>query len=124
SIQYQRPAARPFVGREKEFAELQRRLNAAMSGECQLVLVGGEAGIGKTRLLDELETLAKVRNVSVLHGRFAEIDRALPYQAYSDTIQEYFRNKSSSSTPTDFSDLAGDLTSLFPVLAEIRELSS
>ncbi len=62
--------------------------------------------------------------MSVLHGRFAEIDRALPYQAYSDAIQEYFRNKPSSTTPADFSDLAGDLSSLFPVLAEIRELSA
>ena len=124
SFQYQRPVARPFVGREKEFGEIQRRLQAAMAGECQLVLVGGEAGIGKTRLLDELETLAKVRSLTVLHGRFAEIDRALPYQGYCDVIQEYFRARSSSATPADFQDLAGDLISLFPVLTEIRELST
>src|SRR5262249_9131906 len=124
SIQFQRQVARPFVGRDKEFAELQKRLNAAITGECQVVLIGGEAGIGKTRLLDELEILSKVRNIPVLHGRFAEIDRALPYQAYCEAIQEYFRNKISTSSSTDFSDLAGDLTSLFPVLTELRELAS
>jgi ABC-type transport system substrate-binding protein len=124
SLQYQRAAARPFVGRDKEFGELQKRLNAATTGECQLVLIGGEAGIGKTRLLDELETLSKVRSVTVLHGRFAEIDRALPYQAYCEAIQEYFRTRVSTSTSTaDFSDLAPDLISLFPVLAELREFA-
>ena len=47
-----------FVGREKEFAELQRRLNAAIAGECQFAVVAGEPGIGKTRLLEELKNLA------------------------------------------------------------------
>jgi ABC-type transport system substrate-binding protein len=123
SIHYKKAVARPFVGREKEFTELQRRLNAALAGECQLVFIGGEAGIGKTRLLEELETLAKARNIQLLHGRFAEIDRALPYHAYCEAIQEYFRNRSSLSPPADFSDLAADLSSLFPVLAEVKELS-
>ncbi|MGH9368143.1 MAG: serine/threonine-protein kinase, partial [Thermoanaerobaculia bacterium] len=50
-----RPAASAFVGREKEFAELQRRLNAAAGGECQFAVVAGEPGIGKTRLLEELK---------------------------------------------------------------------
>ena len=122
-IQVQRPAARPFVGRDKEFGELQRRLNASVAGECQIVLVGGEAGIGKTRLLDELETLSRARNITVLHGRFAEVDRALPYQAYCESVQEFFRTRSSTTTPADFSDLARDLTSLFPVLAEMKELT-
>jgi ABC-type transport system substrate-binding protein len=123
SIHYKKAVARPFVGRDKEFAELQRRLNAALAGECQLVFIGGEAGIGKTRLLEELETLAKARSIQLLHGHFAEIDRALPYHAYCETIQEYFRNRSSLAPPADFSDLAADLSSLFPVLGEVKELS-
>ena len=39
----QRPASSVFVGREKEFAELQRRLNAAIAGECQFAVVAGRA---------------------------------------------------------------------------------
>jgi serine/threonine protein kinase len=54
-----RPALSPFIGREKELAELQKRLNAAVSGECQFVVVGGDPGAGKTRLLDGLKTLQK-----------------------------------------------------------------
>ena len=40
--QVARLALAPFVGRKKEIGELQQRMNAAVAGECQLVLVGGE----------------------------------------------------------------------------------
>ncbi len=123
SFQMPRPAMRPFVGREKEFADLQKRLNAAISGECQFVLVSGEAGIGKSRLIEELENLARVRSIAVFHGRFVEVSHPLPYQGFGEVIQEYFRSKSASITPVDFSDLASDLIALFPVLAEIKELA-
>lgn len=122
-----RPAASPFIGREKEFAELSRRLStASLQGECQFAVISGEPGIGKTRLLDELEALSKARKIRVLHSRFVEQDQAFPYQGFCEAIQEYFRIKVSptaSSGPVDFSDLAADLVSLFPVLAEMSEIT-
>ena len=54
-----RVALSPFIGRESELAELQRRLNVAISGECQFVVLSGEPGVGKTRLLDEIEIARK-----------------------------------------------------------------
>ncbi len=42
----------PVVGREAELGELEARLEAALGGRRQIVLVGGEAGIGKTTLVD------------------------------------------------------------------------
>ena len=119
-----RPPKSALVGREKEFAQLQRRLNAAIQGECQFVIVGGEAGIGKSRLLAELETLANARKIRVLHGRFVEQDQSFPYQGFCDAIQEFFRTKSVSSPSLDFSDLAADLGSLFPMLRQIQEIGS
>jgi serine/threonine protein kinase/ABC-type transport system substrate-binding protein len=119
-----RPPKSAFVGREKEFAQLQRRLNAAIQGECQFVVVGGEVGIGKSRLLVELETLASARKIRVLHGRFVEQDQSFPYQGFCDAIQEFFRTKSVSSPSLDFSDLAADLGSLFPMLRQIQEIGS
>ena len=115
----------PFTGREKELAELQHRLNAAVAGECQFVVVGGEAGIGKSRLLEEIERLARARRMRVLHGRFVEQDRAFPYQGFCEAIQEYFRareHSTSSAEIADFSDLAPELTHVFPVLAEIGDI--
>jgi len=119
-------AAAPFIGREKEVAELQRRLHAALAGECQLAVIAGEPGIGKTRLVEELTTLARARKIRVLSGRFVEQDRAFAHQGFCELIQDYFRGKdpsgSSGAARPDVSDLAADLIALFPVLSEIGEL--
>ncbi|HKD18706.1 MAG TPA: protein kinase, partial [Thermoanaerobaculia bacterium] len=122
-----RPALSVFVGREKEFAELQRRLNAAIAGDCQFAVVAGEPGIGKTRLLEELKNLAIARKIRVLYGRFIEQDGSFSYQGFCELIQDYFRSRdpqSSSAERADFSDLAADLIGLFPQLSEIGELRS
>jgi ABC-type transport system substrate-binding protein len=123
----QRPSASAFVGREKEFAELQRRLNAALTGDCQFAVVAGEPGIGKTRLLEELKKLVSMRKIRVLYGRFVEQDQAFSYQGFCELIQDYFRSRdpgSSGAERPDFSDIAPDLLSLFPLLTEISELRS
>ena len=67
----QRPAPSAFIGREREFTELQHRLNAAIAGGCQFAVVAGEPGIGKTRLLAELKRLATMRKIRVLYGRLS-----------------------------------------------------
>ena len=121
----QRPSLSVFIGREKEFAELQRRLNAALSGDCQFAVVAGEPGIGKTRLLEELKNLAIARKIRVLYGRFVEQDRSFSYQGFCELIQDYFRTRdpaASSGDRPDFSDLAADLIALFPQLSEIGDL--
>ncbi|MEX1246820.1 MAG: ABC transporter substrate-binding protein [Thermoanaerobaculia bacterium] len=122
----QRPATSVFVGREKEFAELQRRLNTAIAGEGQFAVVAGEPGIGKTRLLEELKNLATVRKIRVVYGRFVEQDRSFSYQGFCELIEDYFQSRDSggSSERPDFSDLASDLVALFPQLSEIGELRS
>ncbi|HEY5611059.1 MAG TPA: BREX system ATP-binding domain-containing protein, partial [Thermoanaerobaculia bacterium] len=125
TAQMHRPPTSPFVGREKESAELQRRLNAAVDGECQFVVVAGEPGVGKTRLVEELEKLAKARKIRVLHGRFVEQERAFSFQAFLELIQEYFRSKDaggSAAEQPDLSDLAPDLVALFPMLTEISDI--
>src|SRR6476659_5718488 len=122
-----RVALSPFIGREKEQGELQKRLNAAISGECQFVVVSGEPGVGKTRLLDEIENLARARKLLLLHGRTIEQDGAFPYQGFCEAIQEFFRQRDSTSSPEnliDLSDVAPDLVSLFPMLTEISEIRS
>ncbi len=121
-----RPAMSVFIGREKEFAELQRRLNAAISGECQFAVVAGEPGIGKTRLLEELKNLAgRAEDPRPLRPlrRAGPLLFLLRASASSSRTTSARRDASSSSGERpDFSDLAADLIALFPQLSEIGEL--
>jgi ABC-type transport system substrate-binding protein len=120
-------AASLFVGREKEIAEMQRLLHAAVAGECQFAVVAGEPGTGKSRLVEQIANLARARKIRVLEGRFVEQDRAFAHQGFCELIQDYFRGKepgSSAAARPEFTDLAQDLVSLFPVLSELGELRS
>lgn len=80
--------ASPFVGRMAELGLLVDTADLAAKGTCRLVVVEGEAGIGKTRLVLELADVARARGASVLwgrcepgvqvaHGPFADIAEAL-----------------------------------------------
>jgi class 3 adenylate cyclase len=60
------------VGRELELDELTTSLNLTLSGVPQFVLLSGEAGVGKTRLLRELSAIARRLEVRVVHGRAME----------------------------------------------------
>jgi len=53
-------AQRSLIGRTDELGRLQDHLQRALRGEGGIVLVSGEAGVGKTRLIDELCSTARV----------------------------------------------------------------
>ena len=110
-----------FVNREREFAALIDRLTRASAGEAHFALVSGAAGIGKTRLLDELDAAARSRAIRVLHGRFDDRDQTFPFQGFCDAIQEYFVSEAltAAGAPTDLSDLLPELSTLFPALGEL-----
>lgn len=57
-----------FVGRALEVSELTMALSAAIGGRGSAWLIGGESGIGKSRLLEEMRIPALVRGALVLHG--------------------------------------------------------
>jgi predicted ATPase len=67
------------VGRERELEELLGALEDAARGHGHLVLLTGEPGIGKTRLMVELAQLAARRDVRVVTGRCWEEGGAPPY---------------------------------------------
>ena len=67
-----------FVGRASELEALGTLFERARRGEGSLVLVEGEAGVGKTRLCAEALSAQKENGVTVLEGRCAE--GSDPYQ--------------------------------------------
>jgi DNA-binding SARP family transcriptional activator/predicted ATPase len=74
-----RLSADPLVGREREFALLISALNQAATGSGGAVLVGGEAGVGKSRLVAEVARAAHERGALVLWGACYEQEGRLPY---------------------------------------------
>src|SRR5215204_4335578 len=61
------------VGQEEHRAELLDDLSAAVDGNCRVVIIGGEAGIGKTTLVRSLAGDAEQRNVRVLKANCYEL---------------------------------------------------
>lgn len=68
------PGAGRLVGRDLESAMLARALDRGLAGRSGLVLVSGEAGIGKTTLVENLTGAARRRHVPVLHSQADERD--------------------------------------------------
>lgn len=76
----------PFVGRSAEYELLTGLIANLARSAGQTVLIEGEPGIGKSRLLREVARHAESRNLPVLGTNCYEIDRAMPYQAVIDLV--------------------------------------
>jgi tetratricopeptide (TPR) repeat protein len=59
----------PLAGREHQLSRLVSALDASIQGRGSLWLLGGESGVGKSRLLSELRTLALIRGASAIVGQ-------------------------------------------------------
>lgn len=80
----------PFVGRSSELAHVRMLLERAEQGEGGLVLLAGEAGSGKTRLVRELAHEAAARGVLVLYGASDAAVR-IPYQPLREWLEFVLR---------------------------------
>lgn len=77
----------PIVGRDDELARLDGVLSRARSGEARAVLVAGDAGVGKTRLLGEAAGRAAEAGMSVLTGHCVDLgDVGLPYLPFTEIL--------------------------------------
>ena len=75
-----------LVGRQAEISLLEDALLAALRGDGGVVIVGGEAGMGKTRLVTELAARARRRGCVVLSGACSEAELSLPYLPFLEAI--------------------------------------
>ena len=108
----------PLVGRDREMALLAQCFEEAQHGRGGLVLLHGEAGVGKTRLVEEFADLLRWRGVRVLWGRCYEFERVLPYQPLSEALHAVI----SAMTPAELQSHAPwillELSLLVPELTE------
>jgi predicted ATPase len=77
----------PLVGRNADLDRLTGLLGTASAGQSVVMLVSGDAGIGKTRLATELAATARGRGFTVLPGRCAELAGAIPYLPLADALR-------------------------------------
>jgi tetratricopeptide (TPR) repeat protein len=103
-------ADRPLVGRDHELRLLEQALEDAAGGRPTLLVVTGEAGIGKSRLLDSVRTCARGR-FHCLDANGRESDRDLPFQLLADAI------RSLDVSPETFQASLGPYADAFAELA-------
>ncbi len=111
-----------MVGRETEVEDLKYRWDMARMGQPDaepLVLISGEAGIGKTRLLREFQVYANLRDGFLLEGTARERDAGTPYALFTSVLRSYVREQPADvlrrQTP---GFIAGEVVKLAPALAE------
>ncbi|MEA2383696.1 MAG: eukaryotic-like serine/threonine-protein kinase [Solirubrobacteraceae bacterium] len=98
----------PFVGRDEALERLVAALGRAALGERRLVLVGGEPGIGKTRLMAELCARAHAGGATVRFGRCFE-EAIAPYQPFVEALGDAWPH----DAPHTADDAAGARWRLF-----------
>lgn len=76
-----------IVGRRRELAALRVALNEACSGRGRFLLVGGEAGVGKTRFCEEAASIAGDLGANVLSGSCLEGEAPLPYLPFVELLE-------------------------------------
>ncbi|MET8684966.1 AAA family ATPase [Streptomyces sp. NPDC004732] len=113
-----------FVGRDAELAALGEALSRADAGEPRALVVGGEAGVGKTRLLEEFLGRAAADGAVVALGGCVETGAdALPYHPVSTALRA-LRRRLGAEVDAAVAGQEGELARLLPELGEMdRERS-
>jgi DNA-binding SARP family transcriptional activator len=92
-------AATPIVGRDEEVAQLEERWKAVRAGHPSVVLISGESGIGKTRVLAEIARIAYDDGANVLFGR-CDPEMVAPFQPFVEAMPTAFEGERFSNTAT------------------------
>lgn len=122
-------ATTSFVGRRREVGLLQHHFAASVGGQTRVVLVSGEPGIGKTRLLRYVAEKADEQGVPegtrVMHGGTSEAQGMPAYLPFLEALGRHIRSAESDLLREQLGTHASTLASIFPELpARLGELPS
>jgi eukaryotic-like serine/threonine-protein kinase len=114
-----RLASRVFVGRQDELEALRGVVDEMICGRGRVVLIGGEPGVGKTRLVEETATYARVLGARVLWGRCNEAEGQAPYWPWLEALGRYVRRAEPETLLRQLGDGAPFVAELLPELRPI-----
>lgn len=119
------PAGSVLTGRQAELTHLLERWtrSASGTGDDRLTLLLGEAGIGKTRLADELVTSARRTGATVLAARCYEAERSLFLQPLVDALTPALAAMPPSAVAGLCGAEASALASVLPVVGSILDVA-
>jgi len=104
-----------LVGRDDLLVLADRRLDDVAGGRGQFLLLAGEAGIGKTRLLTAIRRKAEARSISAVAGAIAPQDRDVPAASILDLARSMTRL-------APFADLGRELLDLCDTAMEVEHV--
>ena len=105
----------PFVGRAQELERLRRLWDGVQEGTAELVLVGGEPGVGKTRLATEFAQRAHSDGALVLYGR-ADEESGTELGPFAEALRHWAVNASPEELADDLGAHADLLSAHVPEL--------
>lgn len=108
-----------LLGRSAHVAALNAVLAQTHAGRGRVILLSGEAGIGKSRLAAEVKAQALASGFDLLEGRCFETDRAIPYAPLRDLLRTFLLTRPSALVAAVLGPLAPDLLPLLPELRTI-----
>jgi DNA-binding CsgD family transcriptional regulator len=108
-----------FVGRDGELCQLHERLQEAVSGHGSVVLVRGEVGVGKTRLLRHFARRAAADGVTLTEGRWYESQQAPAYVGFCECLLQLLANDAVRHEISLESPYVRDLARLGPEFAGV-----
>ena len=113
----------PLVGRDQESNRL-RELLPNRNGRAVSAVVVGEAGIGKSRLVEELAEAARQRGFCVARGAAYETAESLPYGVFADIFSQWAREQPSllNHARSDMIRPLSRLVSMFAAVADLPPL--
>jgi ATP/maltotriose-dependent transcriptional regulator MalT len=111
-----------FVGRRREVDRIWAALEAARSGRPAVFFVGGEAGVGKTRLVEEIARRAAERSVRPLFGGCMDLGgEGVPFAPIVEALREMSRDLSPAALTELVAPGRAELLRLLPDLGTVGD---
>jgi class 3 adenylate cyclase len=122
-VAFARAVSPVLVGRDAEMSQLEDALLSALRGDGGVVVLGGDAGMGKSRLVSELKQRAVRLGCVVMSGACSEAEVSLPYLPFLEAIGNFISSQDVAPLRERLGPAADELAQLFPQMGRPNPVS-